>query len=98
MTAKELGSQMAQAGFEYTDGRGCAKVSQDVNGERIWENFQPGLSKRELFAAMAMQGLLSSPCDLTENGKHVGKGQIYIAKFSVEMADSLLAELAKKQP
>lgn len=45
-----------------------------------------GLTKRELFSAMAMQGLIS-------------KGNLYspesIAKRSVECADALLAELNK---
>jgi len=47
-----------------------------------------GLTKRELFAAMAMQGMIGDKtlqCDLA-------------AVWSVQAADALLAELAKEQP
>ena len=48
-----------------------------------------GLTKRELFAAMAMQGLLSTGANWFESqdGAH----------FSVKWADALLVELAKPQ-
>lgn len=46
-----------------------------------------GLSKRELFAAMAMQGLMSIP-------EVFGKPNL-IAGASVEIADALIAELEK---
>jgi hypothetical protein len=45
-----------------------------------------GLTKRELFAAMAMQGILSSCIDA-----HSGR----VAGFAVEYADELLKELEK---
>lgn len=48
-----------------------------------------GLTKRELFAAMAMQGLFSNPDDRG----HVAE----YARFAVKAADALLAELAKEQ-
>ena len=47
-----------------------------------------GLTKREHFAAMAMQGLCSS-----ENMRHVADE----ARLAVEMADALLAELERNQ-
>lgn len=49
---------------------------------------EPGLTKRELFAAMAMQGLMSHPdlCGLSSDRR---------AAYAVECADDLLAELAK---
>ena len=46
-----------------------------------------GLTKRELFAAMAMQG----NCSKFETTSAM------LAKWSVEDADALLAELAKEQ-
>lgn len=46
---------------------------------------QPSLSKRELFAAMAMQGLLRHDCDNYD----------YYAAESVRFADALLRELGK---
>lgn len=47
-----------------------------------------GLSKRELFAAMAMQGLLANSMDVTPE---------IFAQSSVRLADALLAELEKKE-
>ena len=49
----------------------------------------PGLCKRELFAAMAMQGIASNPNAATIEGPDV------VAGAAVEAADALLAELAK---
>lgn len=46
-----------------------------------------GLTKHELFAAMAMQGLLGDP-ECTPNREHV-------AAAAIEFADALLKKLAK---
>ncbi len=54
----------------------------------------PGLTKRELFAAMAMQGDWACPKDAAEIQT---KGQRSAAKTYCQMADALLAELAKPQ-
>ena len=45
-----------------------------------------GLSKREMFAAMAMQGILSSGSDAAAGN---------VARWAAEYADDLLAELEK---
>jgi hypothetical protein len=50
--------------------------------------FQTGLSKRELFAAMVMQGFAA---DTNE-----GAQPEVIASYAVRYADALLAELAKE--
>lgn len=50
--------------------------------------FTTGLSKREHFAAMAMQGLLANEACETE-------GVQAMADYSVWVADALLAELEK---
>lgn len=52
----------------------------------------PGLSKREYFAAMAMQGIEASNFE-TEH--QVTMPSTEIAKRSVELADALIAELEK---
>lgn len=52
---------------------------------------QNGLTKREIFAAYAMQGAWFS---LTDNGQ--GRHIEHAAKMSVRMADALLEELAKE--
>lgn len=54
----------------------------------------PGLTKREYFAAMAMQGLLSIHDDT--NGIVPNESNlIYMAGLSVKAADTLLKELEK---
>lgn len=53
----------------------------------------PGLTKREIFAMYAMQGLISN------HGLQIRKGQdnnAGICAVSVSMADALIAELEKK--
>ena len=50
-----------------------------------------GLTKRELFAAMAMQGLSSNPAMCTMSDGPASA----IAQWAVQHADALLAELAK---
>lgn len=52
-----------------------------------------GLTKRELFAAMAMQGILSHAFQAT-NPDRVAPCS-YVAAMSNAYADALLAELAK---
>lgn len=52
-----------------------------------------GLTKREHFAAMAMQGLLSSASD--SNGEWTNCGVDNVASEAVMFADALLAELEK---
>jgi len=47
--------------------------------------FNPGLTKREYFAAMAMQGIIAKPATLTTNEK--------FAAAAVSMADALIAAL-----
>lgn len=54
-----------------------------------------GLTKREHFAAMAMQGFLASISDMDEAGYDVSDETI--ANLSVHQADSLLAELERTQ-
>jgi hypothetical protein len=52
-----------------------------------------GLTKRELFAAMAMQGWLASfgaDAEITPTGK------VQVAELAVELSDALLAALEKK--
>lgn len=56
------------------------------NGESYWP--ETGLTKRELFAAMAMQGALGGT-----PGRHLCAG--VLARDSVAHADALLKELAK---
>lgn len=47
-----------------------------------------GLTKRELLAAMAMQGMAANP--------YVDQPEETLAKWSVKYADALIAELSKE--
>lgn len=51
-----------------------------------------GLTKRELFAAMAMQGLLSSPIEIFD--KTFDAAAATLANLAVSHADALLAALS----
>ncbi len=55
-----------------------------------------GLTKREYFAAMAMQGLLSHSGNEDRTLSTIYQASIY-AKLSVQMADALLAALEDGQ-
>lgn len=61
-----------------------------------YSGWATGLTKRELFAAMAMQGIIScehpSACAVEISG---GKMPSDVAKQAVYMADALIAELNK---
>lgn len=54
-----------------------------------------GLTKRELFAAMAMQGSMADGTYITDSR---AEWQVRLARDAVIAADALLAELAKKLP
>lgn len=49
-----------------------------------------GLTKREYFAGLAMQGILSSPLSLEEGKTRRPKT---VAEISIEYADAILSEL-----
>lgn len=55
---------------------------------------QVGLTKRELFTAMAMQGTLASPNTVCASGTAIPDFVKAIAVLSVSMADALLVALS----
>ena len=60
-----------------------------------------GLTKREYFAAMAMQGMVANPAimeALTSSQLIKGNGAERVAEVSVQYADALLNELSKSNP
>lgn len=70
-------------------------LQQHQNGDFLcWPT--PGLTKRELFAAMAMQGAMR---ELAIQAEDFGEDDVVdprpIARDAVRMADALLKELAK---
>lgn len=75
-----------------TDWSQYIKSMTDIDGT-IYEGVNPGLTKRELFAAMAMQGMLANPT-LTivdhQTGYPIAYGVIEQAMF---FADSLISKL-----
>lgn len=60
----------------------------EYDGDGVIYHQHPGLTKRELFAAMAMQGLMLYR---TENGQEPSQDDL--ARWSVSQADALLAAL-----
>lgn len=64
---------------------------RDAQGVLFWSHGSLGLTKREYFAAKAMQGILSIPPKFLEETWTVQE----IARGSVRWADALLAELEK---
>lgn len=57
---------------------------QEVYQTSDFTGIYPGLTKRELIAAMAMQGMLSASAD---------RGEAYVAERSIAFADYLLKQL-----
>ena len=81
MTAEKLGKELA---FPYQE--------LASPGSGVWY----GLTKREYFAGLAMQGFVAANPPTTEtNPDMVAK---ITARAAVSFADALLAELAKEQP
>ncbi len=56
-----------------------------------WETYIP---KRDMFAAMALQGLLANP-DVVETSTKVADPAEYFARLAREAADALIAELQR---
>lgn len=61
-----------------------------VNGQQIDYYLVPGLTKREYFAAIAMQGLLADPSLAYPTDVDIWEK---VASYSVKYADALLAAL-----
>lgn len=64
---------------------------RDPNGQSMVGHGSTGVTKRELFAAMAMQGICSS----TPTELHLRPACNFIAEAAVQTADALLAALKK---
>ncbi len=67
----------------------------EISGDIIkaFDRYLPGLTKREYFAAMAMQGL----CLKTDAHYEAGPCTAAIVKRSILIADALIAELGKEE-
>lgn len=66
---------------------GAAKALGDISAYPWDEVGYPGISLRQLLAAMAMQGMLA--------GDDGGSSAEYVAQDAVKHADALLKELAR---
>lgn len=69
------------------------ELIQDRNGDYSL-HCEGGLTKRELFAAMAMQGALAAHTDMNGMRGYEGWREEF-SRESIRFADALLAELAK---
>lgn len=72
------------------DGYGQSIVLSSSDGSKQFLNYETGLTIRQQFAAMAMQGLMA-----VNNKGEQGwdEGVISAAKISVQMADALITAL-----
>lgn len=68
-------------------------VGNEVMAEQVNTVVKGGLSKREYFAGLAMQGVISNTDILKTSGMACEKD---IAQLAIKAADALLAELAKE--
>jgi hypothetical protein len=76
------------SGTGHTTGKASAFPHLDESCQRVNETeHTPGLTKRELFAALALQGICAYP------DKERGMSYEDMAGFAVEAADALLEAL-----
>jgi hypothetical protein len=68
----------------------------DRQGVQFWQNGQEGLTKREYFAGLAMQGLLSSHEIIRHFNKSAKKSSGLLPAAAVKYADALILELGKE--
>jgi len=72
---------------------------ENPNVDIVFEHAQNGMSIRDWFAGMALQGLLSPENaipDMTKAAKKIGVGAfIFAARMAYGMADAMLAERDK---
>ena len=73
---------------------------QPDTGQQVVREQGFGLTIREHLAAMAMQGLMSSPFfeKVLAASKDEDAATQVVVRSSIEMADALIAELAKPAP
>ena len=69
-------------------------MKTNTNADAFASTHEKDLSKREYFAAMAMQGLISSP-NMFENKKT--QTNFTVAEMAVAFADALIVELNKSE-
>jgi hypothetical protein len=87
MTGKEFGEQPANP---------CNWIDfQPTTGEQVVRQQFPGLTKREWFAGLAMQGMLSAS-DREGRPDDIRRMSGLYAEASAIYADALLAELSKE--
>ena len=67
-------------------------VGEMHNGETTWVEHRGGLTKREMFAAMAMQGIISAGWDSGDVRAHEG-WRNELGREAVRYADALLEVL-----
>ena len=93
MNAKELGAQSVSAFMRMRDD------TDTIGGALHGMKFDrcDGITKRELFAAMCLQGFAADPT-LNNLSMSMDALAAQSAKAAVCWADALLAELAKDQP
>jgi len=75
-----------------------AMPTYELNGQNVLQDTSYGLTKREHFAGLALNGLMSDASAMFEMAPEGEDPARYFAKTSVNLADALLAELESTQP
>ena len=91
-TAKQLGKQPAFAEMFFSENR----AANETCPFEVETN--SGMTKRELFAAMALQGLISCPMfNLKDDQREKNNTNppLFFSETAVKYADALLEELSK---
>jgi hypothetical protein len=88
---KITGNEPAFPFWTYNEaGYGDAVVMRDMDGNQTINDYEPGLTIRQYFAAKAMQGYIAS-----FTGDNIGKSDD-VARRSVDYADELIRQLNEK--
>jgi hypothetical protein len=89
-----LASQPAFPGTRGTHGYGDDTMTLGPDGSAIFTGHNQGMTLRQHYAGLAMQGLMSNIVGIRAEGFKDSE----ISEFAVMQADALIAELSKPQP
>lgn len=81
-------------GFTDTPGYGCCK-RVGGEGDFLWENHTTGLSKRDYFAAAALNGITASNCGIFGTCFYKTKTCPDFAVLAYQLADAMITESEK---
>lgn len=87
---QEICKEIALEAWNMKSGSGLTKSNQTIHPIHLPEHFEAGLTKREYFAALVMQGLHAN--------SELNLSDAEIADIAVTQADELIKRLNKQEP